>query len=193
MAEPNPELLRTYFRQATGADQKEKWGAAQARRWRISRALDAATFGSNQFIPSYHETHQGKYQLARMVEGYDSKRFPLTQLTYVADNHSGLRAFVAEAEFKGDQIGEEGNVQLEYTLQAIIVKAATESAELEVVKGQKVFHLPERFGVPIEARLTAIYGYRTEGTVGVWYPDITPEPVHHNSPSGKIDWSLRAR
>lgn len=167
--------------------------AAQARRWRISRALDAATFGSNQFIPSYQEMHQGGYQLARMVEGYDSKRFPLKQLTYVADNHSGLRAFVAEAEFSGEHIGEEGSVQLEYTLQGITVKAAAENAELEVVKGQKILHLPERFGVPIEARLTAIYGYRTEGTVGVWYPDLTSEPVHHKSPSGKINWDVPGR
>lgn len=188
MAEPKPELFRTYFRQATGADQKEKWDAAQAKRWRISRALDAVSISGNIFVPNYREMDQGAYWLAAMAAGYENQRFPLRQLKFVVDNHRNVRAFLAEAEFNGQQIGEEGSVALEYSLQSVTLQRAAENAELEVVRGQKVLHLPERFGIPIEARLTALYGYRTEGIIGVWYPDLTPEPVHHNSPSGKINW-----
>ncbi len=185
------ELLRRYFREATGQAQIDEHEETTRGRWPIHRAISAVLtpFGDG-FVPSGYRMSEGSRWLTQLVDEEKGKTYPLTSLSFQVDGKNGLRRFTYRGLFNGEEVGEKGKADLPYESGKIYLKGGDEEALLEIAETGHIIHWPEKRGIPIEVELTGMYGRRTRDVVARWFPDLTNEPLIYSQPDGgRINWS----
>lgn len=145
-----------------------------------------------QSLDDLRRTYTGREWLESLVRNHPGT-YPLRRVSYdVNGEYDRWQRFNYELIFRGDNIGEEGEVNLFYHARPILLKKGLDQAQVEIGDdGRHVLHLPENVGIAIKANVREFYD-SSKVVLATWIPNLSDGPQSFSHPQGgRFEWNAK--